>query len=55
MKNNDDIPYTDADEIKQFINRVKRGTFRQASNLALRLSKSDGIADFIKSFRKKDM
>src|SRR5215510_5016198 len=29
MKNNDDIPTTDATEIKQLINRVKRGEFDQ--------------------------
>jgi len=29
MKNNDDIPTIDTNEIKQFINRVKRGELDQ--------------------------
>ena len=45
MKNNDDIPTTDTNEIKQLTNRVKRGELDQGDALLieklLRLSEDD--------------
>jgi hypothetical protein len=35
MKNNDDIPTTDTNEIKQLINRVKRGELDQGDELLI--------------------
>src|SRR5262249_48466270 len=35
MKNNDDIPTTDTNEIKQLINRVKRGELDQGDELVI--------------------
>jgi hypothetical protein len=35
MKNNDDIPTTDTNEIKQLINRVKRGELDQGDALLI--------------------
>jgi len=35
MKNNDDIPTTDTNEIKQLINRVKRGELDQGGALLI--------------------
>ena len=35
MKNNDDIPTTDTNEIKQLINRVKRGELDQGDSLLI--------------------